>query len=182
LFAAELVSEGGGRRRPGTASIFPLRFGRQPKLPISRKRTCSAAEFGEFSAINLCLGKIDITHRQIVSLRQFRCELSGQCSNDPFPQSLRRFELGHPKAFGQRNLGLILARAPLRLVNGATHLELPRWTPAEFDDNDLALVASFGSGKRVRRGRLNTRSRAGRTDHAVGNHQARKDEECIAPI
>src|SRR5436190_18958099 len=37
LFAAQLVPESCGGRRPGAAGVFPLRFGGQPTFPMLRQ-------------------------------------------------------------------------------------------------------------------------------------------------
>src|SRR5206468_6285084 len=50
LLAAELVAKCGGRGRPGSTGVFPLRFGRQPELPIHREDAGLSAEFGQFMA------------------------------------------------------------------------------------------------------------------------------------
>src|SRR5437870_10419083 len=70
LAAAERIAKRGGGRRAGPAGIFPLRFGREPELPIRRKLASLAAEYGELPAKRLGLGKVDIADRVVVSRRQ----------------------------------------------------------------------------------------------------------------
>ena len=140
LLAAELVAERGGRRRPGPAGVFPLRFGGQPELPILREVAGLAAELGELLAERLRLGEVDVAHREVVPLGQLRRQLARQLSDDPLPLPLRRLVLAHPEAFGQRHLDLILARAPLGFAGRAAHREPARRAPAELDAGDLAFV------------------------------------------
>jgi hypothetical protein len=47
LFATELIAERSGGRRPGPASILPLRFGGQSKLLARRQITGYAAQVGQ---------------------------------------------------------------------------------------------------------------------------------------
>src|SRR5207302_6447823 len=72
LFAAELIAKGSGRRRSGSAGIFPLRFGRQPDFPVLWEVARSAAEVGEFPAERLRFGKVDVADREVIPLGQLR--------------------------------------------------------------------------------------------------------------
>src|SRR5207237_8929897 len=98
LLAADLVAERGGRRGPGPAGVFPLRFGRQPELPLLREVAGLAAEHRELLAESLRLGKVDVAHGVVVPLGQLRRQLARQLSNDPLPLALCDLVLPGPEA------------------------------------------------------------------------------------
>src|SRR2546423_13464830 len=73
LFAAQLVPKRSGGRRPRAASVLPLRFGGQAKLPIRGHDARLPAEFGEFRTVRLRFGKVDVPKRKVISVRQLYC-------------------------------------------------------------------------------------------------------------
>src|SRR5262245_7385756 len=66
LFAAELFSERGCRRRSGPAGIFPLCFGGHPELPVVREFAGLVTQFSEFLAECLALGEINIADGKVI--------------------------------------------------------------------------------------------------------------------
>src|SRR5436853_3534306 len=62
LFATELVAKRGGRRRPGSAGVFPLRLRGEPKFPILREIAGLAGKFSEFLTECLRLSRVDVAH------------------------------------------------------------------------------------------------------------------------
>jgi hypothetical protein len=99
-----------------------------------------AAEHRELLAESLRLGKVDVAHGVVVPLGQLRRQLARQLSDDPFPLPLRRLVLAHPKAFGQRHLDLIFARAAFGFAVRATHSEFAWRAPAKLDAGDPSFV------------------------------------------
>ena len=74
------------------------------------------AEFGELLAERLGLGKVDVADGQVVALGQLgRERRRAALPTIRFHCALGRLVLGHPKAFGQRDLDLIFTRATFGL-------------------------------------------------------------------
>src|ERR1044071_934751 len=106
------------------------------------------AQFGELNAISFHLGEVHVAHWIVVAFGQLVSERTRKLPHDALPFTLRRFVLGHPKAFGQYHFDLIFTWTAFGLGAGAAHDERAWGTPAEFNAKDFALVACFRAGER----------------------------------
>src|SRR5262249_25700598 len=138
-------AEGSGRCRASPAGVFPLRFRRQPKLPVRGKfagcprliRELLAERFG-FREVHLDDGEV-VAFAGRLGLRKL--------ADDPLPLALCHLVFADPESPAVRHLDLILERTAFRFARRAAHDELAGWAPAELVAGDLAFLSRAGAGE-----------------------------------